>query len=299
MKEKAFTLIELLAVIVILAVIAIIAVPLVVNIIDKAKDKSAENSIAMAIKTMEDAYALHNLEIDSGLTPTINLPLDEEGNPVKWKEWAYFDYERDNDEITSRDNYNRSILKGDVFSKIVRNHHQFESLYCTLKDGKVCYCGVGINAKTIVYQDGKYTNITNEEQAVLKIVSNLINKIEQDYATHNEEIREGKPLTINLPPNSNKEWSNYTLVSKDNATSSFFTEYVENGTSFEVTSLGADYINQEIIDNFSAITIDVGRDFVIYVTNGKVIAGGLYLQINNRELHCSIEDGKPTIETVV
>lgn len=43
-KNKGFTLIELLAVIVILAVIALIATPIVLNVIDSAKEKSLVNS---------------------------------------------------------------------------------------------------------------------------------------------------------------------------------------------------------------------------------------------------------------
>lgn len=44
MKKNGFTLIELLAVIIILAVIALIATPIVLNVVDNAKNKALENS---------------------------------------------------------------------------------------------------------------------------------------------------------------------------------------------------------------------------------------------------------------
>ena len=57
-KEKAFTLIELLAVIIILAVIALIATPIVLNVVDSAR-KSAFESSAYG---MIDAVKLQNSE---------------------------------------------------------------------------------------------------------------------------------------------------------------------------------------------------------------------------------------------
>ena len=53
MKKNAFTLIELLAVIVILAIIALIAVPIVLNIIDDSKTSSDEQSVELYLDTAE------------------------------------------------------------------------------------------------------------------------------------------------------------------------------------------------------------------------------------------------------
>ena len=50
MKKNAFTLIELLAVIVILSIILLIAVPAVKKTVDSAKKKSAENDAVMITK---------------------------------------------------------------------------------------------------------------------------------------------------------------------------------------------------------------------------------------------------------
>ena len=57
MRKNAFTLIELLAVIVILAIIALIAVPIVLHIIEDLKKSSKEESIKMYAKAIEDGVA--------------------------------------------------------------------------------------------------------------------------------------------------------------------------------------------------------------------------------------------------
>ena len=63
MKKNAFTLIELLAVIVILSIILLIAVPAVKKTVDSAKKKSAENDAVMITKIAEKYYA-SNLDKD-------------------------------------------------------------------------------------------------------------------------------------------------------------------------------------------------------------------------------------------
>ena len=66
MKKNGFTLIELLAVIIILAVIALIATPIVLNIVEDARKKAAEQSVNGYISAVESAryqYLLnHNME---------------------------------------------------------------------------------------------------------------------------------------------------------------------------------------------------------------------------------------------
>lgn len=57
MKEnKGFTLIELLAVIVILAIIALIATPIIIGVIEQARQKAAENSAYGVIDAARLAY---------------------------------------------------------------------------------------------------------------------------------------------------------------------------------------------------------------------------------------------------
>ena len=56
-NKKGFTLIELLAIIVILAIIAVITVPIILNIIDNAKEGAAKNSVIGYAKSVELAYS--------------------------------------------------------------------------------------------------------------------------------------------------------------------------------------------------------------------------------------------------
>ena len=60
MRKKGFTLIELLAVIVILAIISVIAVPIVIHIINDAKEESGKNSVKLYIDTVEKTIVSKN-----------------------------------------------------------------------------------------------------------------------------------------------------------------------------------------------------------------------------------------------
>ena len=81
-KEKGFTLIELIAVLVILAVIALIVTPLVLNIVKKAKDSANKRSVDAYGKATELAVATYLL--DNGEYPTTidDLTVEYSGNEV-------------------------------------------------------------------------------------------------------------------------------------------------------------------------------------------------------------------------
>ncbi len=93
MKKNAFTLIELLAVIVILAFIALIATPIILNIIDKVKGKARMESANGVLNAAKYFYTESLLEEDmvypaSGLEfvcngsvceATIGMTVEEEG----------------------------------------------------------------------------------------------------------------------------------------------------------------------------------------------------------------------------
>ena len=76
--KKGFTLIELLAVIVILAIIALIAVPVVLNIINDAKESSGLRSSEFYLDAVEytvaDSFLYHD-----GL-PDGKYPITNEGD---------------------------------------------------------------------------------------------------------------------------------------------------------------------------------------------------------------------------
>lgn len=61
-NTKAFTLIELIAVLVIMAIIALIVTPLVMNIIRKAKDSAAKRSVDAYGRSIDIAIASYILD---------------------------------------------------------------------------------------------------------------------------------------------------------------------------------------------------------------------------------------------
>ena len=66
MNKKGFTLIELLAIIVILAIIAVITVPIILNIIDEARNGARKNSVIGYGKAVELAYTQYQYEASLG-----------------------------------------------------------------------------------------------------------------------------------------------------------------------------------------------------------------------------------------
>ena len=65
MKDKAFTLIELLAVIVILAIIALIATPIILGIINDARESAKKRSAELVYTGVEYAYTTSMYKLSS------------------------------------------------------------------------------------------------------------------------------------------------------------------------------------------------------------------------------------------
>ena len=79
--KKGFTLIELLAVIVILAIIALIATPIIINIINDARESANKRSIELYGKSVENSIAKAQLNGDE-VTSIDGLTIDYTGNEV-------------------------------------------------------------------------------------------------------------------------------------------------------------------------------------------------------------------------
>ena len=82
MKKKAFTLIELIAVLVILAILALIVTPLVMNIIRKAKISADRRSVDSYGRSVELAIAIHLLDTGTFPTDLKNLNVEYTGKVV-------------------------------------------------------------------------------------------------------------------------------------------------------------------------------------------------------------------------
>ena len=81
-KEKAFTLIELIAVLVIMAIIALIVTPLVMNIIRKAKVSADKRSIDAYGRSIELAIAGYLLDTGKFPTEVSQLTIEYSGSQV-------------------------------------------------------------------------------------------------------------------------------------------------------------------------------------------------------------------------
>ena len=138
MKKKGFTLIELLAVIVILAIIAVIAVPIVLNVIEKARQGAAESSSLGYIDAVEKQVMINKVKDEESL-------LINEGEYTK-------------EELTAK-NLN---IKGDVTDALVLINNKGK-----VTQGRFCIDGYSID------YDGKEATVNKNENYCEKILSIL------------------------------------------------------------------------------------------------------------------------------
>ena len=81
-KDKGFTLIELIAVLVIIAVIALIVTPLVLNVVRKAKDSANKRSVDAYGKSIDLAVASYLMEKGDFPTSVDELTIEYSGKEV-------------------------------------------------------------------------------------------------------------------------------------------------------------------------------------------------------------------------
>ena len=116
-KNKAFTLIELIAVLVILAIISLIVVPLLLNIIRRVKDVANKRSVDGYGRAVEYAMASYQLEHLAYPDTFDKLDIEYKGNKVECK--------------TSRINPDYSIYLSEckVNGKLVKNDKEIDGYY--------------------------------------------------------------------------------------------------------------------------------------------------------------------------
>ena len=82
MKKKAFTLIELITVLVILAILALIVTPLVMNIIKKARISADKRSVDTYGRSIELAVSSYLLDTGNFPTDIADLTIEYSGDEV-------------------------------------------------------------------------------------------------------------------------------------------------------------------------------------------------------------------------
>ena len=161
-KNKAFSLIELIAVLVILAVISLIVAPLLLSVIREAKDASNKRSIDGYGRAVEYAMASYHLEYFTYPDSLDELEIEYKGNKVECK--------------TNRINSDYSIYLSEckVNGKIVKDEKEFDGYY---------HYGI--------------LKMTNQEY-VDTYGANLENALKEYYDDHNEYPIDY--TTLELPP---------------------------------------------------------------------------------------------------
>ncbi len=113
-NNKGFTLIELLAIIVILAIIAVITVPIILNIIETARNGAAKNSVTGYGKAVELAFTEYEYATQLGGAEAYTNQYSSKGDEFKIKVGdtetsttevtLYVNYEGDDVDCTGTDN---------------------------------------------------------------------------------------------------------------------------------------------------------------------------------------------------
>ena len=150
-NNKAFTLIELIVVLVILAIVALIVTPLVLNIIDKAKDSANKRSIDEYGKAIELAMQSYKLEHGKFTYDVNDLNIEYSGNKVEC------------DEITLNENGSVFITKCKIDGEYVEDektsdgYYQYGGVIFDYKIGyKISYHGINF----YVMKNSKKTDST-------------------------------------------------------------------------------------------------------------------------------------------
>ena len=91
MRKNGFTLIELLAVIVILAIIALIATPIILGIINEAREESNERSVELYASAVRNGIAAYQLTGTSAPTSFSDLTIQYDGDVKCETEELYAD----------------------------------------------------------------------------------------------------------------------------------------------------------------------------------------------------------------
>ena len=258
MKEKGFTLLELLAVIVILSVITLITVPMVMNVIEESKKKALVSSVQGILDSTNYFTMSHEKGVYEFLFDEEHKGSTLKGEKLEYKGnidgegKLYLDKEGNtsicisNDKYYAYKNYNSGIIVGNK---------------------KTGNCIIGFDALTNKYVamldngTGNISNVYSKDE-----VNNLVDDLDNKITNNTNEITNIKSDIEELQNNLN----NYALQSELNKTNtnvenlsslvSHNTESINHLSDsiltpeFTQTSKGLDSINAVKIGNLGIVT---------------------------------------------
>lgn len=165
MKKKGFTLIELLAVIVVLAIIALIATPIVLNLINNAKEGAAKSSATSYVKAVENGVVQELVKNGNGKY-TGNFEVDSTGKLQGTS----------NCKTIHDEKYNIDIVECPKITVDVSGKLPESGSYVVLdENGTVTNGYFTIDGYYIEYSNGVAKVLSNKEkeQETLKMIDNL------------------------------------------------------------------------------------------------------------------------------
>ena len=300
MRKNAFTLIELLAVIVILAIIALIAVPIVLSIIEDSKKSSQEESIKMYGKAIEDAVANYLL---------IN-PNDKDITLAKIEK--YINYSGERVECTDTKIYpNGKIYLGKCSvggTEVTYTYGEKEKTLCTLvkKNGNedinpgdeyTCEVIKGMEEPYTFYVLG--TEGTGKNQKVNLIMDrNICNDGSITYTSTNSYCRyawESNKVNGNGPitaltalGNGTRNWNNVPNMNLD------YDDIEDNTSSGYTGTTSKGYKGMTITDGVGYITKKDGTQTPITLTDDMPIKARLPKLKEITEAGCHIYNSSPS-----
>ena len=308
-NKKGFTLIELLAIIVILAIIAVITVPLILGIIDNAKEKAVTDS-AYGYKDavnklyasklldnrdykMEDrVYTISELNTEglsvSGTEPDSNSWIQIENNNVKSGCLQFDEYKVDitNGNIGSAQK-SECIMPFNPTSLIVTSG---DGLYESTTDpGRLIYRGANPNNYINIKEDGTnntlYRIVSYEPDGTIKVVRDeSIGNIAWD--AQNVRKSNGTNNTFCTNQYGCNVWGNQTNTLYNGSTlgDNFHYVYYESADSTALTNgesgkVGSDSTLNQYLNSKTTNTTNSWQPAIVldnYIDNHSWNVGGVY-----------------------
>lgn len=233
--RKGFTLIELLAVIVILSIIALIAVPIVINIINDAKEESLKRSIDLYAKAVENAvvdYQIKNNKLKDNITLSdLDAYIKYNGEKITCNKFALID--------------NKSVYLSDCTVGGTKVDYSYGKGYKTYKVGDE----VIINNNTYNYSWYYVINDSDETKNFVTLIGNpffgsMVNYYGKDH--------------INMYVNSNESYYKTAYVYNNYGAVAYYTSpecgYLEGSDELITTNCKTNYDSSEIkyiVDNWA------------------------------------------------
>ena len=308
-KTKGFTLIELLAIIVILAIIAVITVPLILGIIDNAKEKAVMDS-AYGYKDavnklyasklldnrdykMEDrVYTISELNTEglsvSGTEPDSNSWIQIENNNVKAGCLQFDEYKVDitNGNIGSAEK-SQCVMPFNPTSLIVTSG---DGLYeSATEPGRLIYRGANPNNYINIKEDGTnntlYRIVSFEADGTIKVVRNeSIGNIAWD--AQNVRKSDGTNNTYCTSQYGCNVWGNQTntLYNGSPLGDNFHYFYYESANATTLTNggsgkVGSDSTLNQYLNSKTNNTTNSWQPAIVldnYIDNHSWNVGGVY-----------------------